>query len=182
LTSLPVGEYSGNKKIDYNGIHREEGTMDAFSKKLLARLMAMAVIASLFTGLVMTGTAGGQPPTCPLDEDFSGGVPPSGWTTDDWVPSGTNWAGGTSPEAELIWYEINGDYAYLDSQPVDTTGMWGLTLEFKSFIDYWEYGSCNFACRVYTRVLAPAATPSISARTSALPRRCALSSVAITLT
>jgi hypothetical protein len=91
---------------------------------------------------------------CPLDEDFSGGVPPSGWTqeeAEEWNQSFTNNAGGTSPEASLFWNDISGDYAYLDSKPVDTTGMSSLTLEFKSFIDYFMGGGCDFDCRVLTR-------------------------------
>ena len=127
-------------------------TMDVSSRKLLVRLMAMAVIASLFTGLVMTGIAGGQPPTCPLDEDFSGPWLPSGWTQEqagEWNQSFTNSAGGTSPEALLSYYAgIYGDYAYLDSKPVDTTGASSLTLEFKSFIDDFSGG---YYCTVYTR-------------------------------
>ncbi len=87
--------------------------------------------------------------TCPLDEGFSSWLP-SGWTTDNWTQSFTNYAGGTSPEAVLDWNNIYGDYAYLDSKPVDTTGAPCLTLEFKSFInDYC--GSGNYTCRVYTR-------------------------------
>jgi hypothetical protein len=147
-------EYSESEEIDYNCIHKEVKTMDALGKKLLARLMAMAVIASLLAGLVMTGIAGGQPPTCSLDEDFSGSWLPSGWTQEqagEWNQNFTNYAGGTSPEARLHWSSITGDYAYLDSKTVYTTGMSSLTLEFKSFIDYWEPGTCNFDCRVYTR-------------------------------
>jgi hypothetical protein len=87
-------------------------------------------------------------PICPLDEDFSGSWPPSGWTEDDWGPPNTNQAGGTPPEAGLYWLNIHGDYAFLDSKPVDTTGMSSLTLEFKSFIDD-SIGGYN--CTVYTR-------------------------------
>ncbi|MFC1969843.1 hypothetical protein ACFLVV_01335 [Chloroflexota bacterium] len=125
--------------------------MGAFGKKLLARLMAIAVIASLFTGFLMAGIVGGQPPPCPLDEDFSSWLPDE-WLTDDWIQSNSSDAGGTSPEAYLGYSNITGDYAYLDSQPVDTTGMSSLTLEFKSFIDDYEgYMSLSYDCRVYTR-------------------------------
>jgi hypothetical protein len=143
-------EYSGNKKIEYNGIHKEVKTMGAFTKKLLASLVAIAAIASLFTGFLLLGTAAGQPPTCPLDEDFSGPWPPSGWTTDDWNQSNTNYAGGTPPEARLAYYNIFGNYAYLDSKSVGTTGASSLTLEFKSFIDDYCFGG-SYDCRVYTR-------------------------------
>jgi hypothetical protein len=92
------------------------------------------------------------PPICPLDEDFSSGCfPPIGWTTDDWAESNTSNAGGTPPEADLGWYAIDGDYSYLDSKPVDTTGAPSLTLEFKSFID--DDPGCLFyyRCEVYIR-------------------------------
>ena len=122
--------------------------MDAFRKKLLPSLVAMAVIASLFTGFLLVGIAGGQPPTCPLDEDFSGSWLPGGWTTDDWDQANSKYAEGSSPEARLAWYNISDDSAYLKSKPVDTTGMSSLTLEFKSFID--DYCSA-YNCTVYTR-------------------------------
>jgi len=121
--------------------------MHAFIKKLLPSLVAVAVIASAFTGLIMTGTVAAQPPTCPLDEDFSSWLP-SGWATDDWYQSDSKNAEGSSPEAWLTWEYISGDYAYLDSKPVDTTGAGSLTLEFKSFIDDYEGG---YYCRVFTR-------------------------------
>jgi len=96
------------------------------------------------------------PRTCLLDEDFSGGFPPSGWATDDWVQWSSNWAGGASPEALLYWEFISGNSAYLNSKPVDTTGMLILALEFKSFIDDYccSEGSpdpdCSSACPSYT--------------------------------
>lgn len=121
--------------------------MDMFAKKLLASLMAIAMIVAVVTGLVMTGTASAQPPACPLDEDFSSWLP-SGWTTDDWSLSNSTLAGGTAPEAEVYWMYVSGNYSYLDSKPVDTSGMLSLTLEFKSHIDHYTGG---FDCRVYTR-------------------------------
>ena len=123
--------------------------MDTFTKKLLATLVAIAMIASVFTALAMTGTTAAQLPTCPLNEDFSGSWLPSGWTTEDWEQSDTNHAGGTSPEACLPWAGI-GLYAYLDSRSVDTAGVSSLTLKFRSSIDdYSGVGSYN--CSVYTR-------------------------------
>ena len=123
--------------------------MDAVAKKLLATLVAMVLVALAFTGFLMTGTVASQPPNCTLDEDFAGSWLPSGWTTDNWDQSDTNYAGGTSPEARLPW-NGTGLYAYLDSKSVDTTGASSLTLEFKSSIDdYSGIGSYN--CSVYTR-------------------------------
>ncbi|MFC1970258.1 hypothetical protein ACFLVV_03450, partial [Chloroflexota bacterium] len=90
-------------------------------------------------------------PYCPLDEDFSGPWPPSGWATDDWSQVDTNNAGGTAPEAWLYWLNITGGYAYLESTPVDTTGAGILRLEFKSEIDD-VFGRYN--CTVQTRANA----------------------------
>jgi len=122
--------------------------MDALTKKLLASLVAIAMIASALTGFVTSETTADQSPTCPFNEDFSGSWLPSGWETDDWDQSDSSYAEGTSPEARLEYGDISGDYAYLDSKPVDTTGMSSLTLEFKSFID--DYRG-DYDCRVYIR-------------------------------
>ena len=122
--------------------------MDALTKKLLVSLVAIAMIASALTGFVTSETTADQSPTCPLDEDFSGSWLPSGWTTDDWDQSDSSNAGGTSPEARLYYNDINYDYAYLDSKPVDTTGASSLMLEFKSFIDDYDG---DYDCRVYIR-------------------------------
>ncbi|MGF3553941.1 MAG: FG-GAP-like repeat-containing protein [Thermoplasmatota archaeon] len=86
-----------------------------------------------------------------LDEDFSGSFPPNGWSQEqsgEWQQNNGNYAGGTPPEAYLPWSYISGDYAYLDSVPVDTIGAPTLTLEFKHYIDYYAY---PFNCRVLTR-------------------------------
>jgi len=123
--------------------------MDAFTKKLLASLVAISMVASAVTAVVMAGSVAAQPPYCPVDEDFAVSWLPNGWTTDDWEQSDTNHAGGTSPEARLLW-SGTGQFAYLDSRSVDTTGASGMTLEFRSFIDdYSGVGSYN--CSVYTR-------------------------------
>jgi hypothetical protein len=93
-------------------------------------------------------------PICPLDEDFSGSWPPSGWTQEDpreWYQSATNSSGGKPPEARLNYFNISGNYAYLDSKPVDTTGAPSLTLEFKSFINDDELSSNPYNCTVCTR-------------------------------
>jgi hypothetical protein len=107
-----------------------------------------------FCDYILLATKGCYGPlTCPLDEDFSGGVPPSGWTQEEpgeWQQSFSNYAGGTSPEALLYWDDISGNYSYLDSKPVDTTGAPCLTLEFKSYIDHYYYYP-YYNCRVLTR-------------------------------
>jgi len=86
-----------------------------------------------------------------LYEDFSGGVPPSGWSQEEageWDQSSTSNAGGTAPEARLYWYNINGDYAYLDSPAINTIGAPTLTLSFKHYISHY---TSSFNCRVYAR-------------------------------
>jgi len=86
-----------------------------------------------------------------LEEDFTSGVPPAGWTQEqagEWNQVSSSYAGGVSPEAELSWYEISGDYAYLQSAAVDTIGAPYLTLEFKSRIDHYD---ATFTCRILAR-------------------------------
>jgi hypothetical protein len=135
--------------MKYKGIHREVKIMDACAKKLLTSVVAILLVASALMGFVMIGRVAAQPPNCPLDEDFSGSWPPSGWTQEaGWTQGSSHEAGGTPPEACLYWYNISGNYSYLDSKPVDTTGASSLTLEFKSFI---IHGRDDFYCRVYTR-------------------------------
>ena len=105
-----------------------------------------------FCDYIVLGAKGACIPgvMCPLDEDFSGAFPPSGWTTDFWEQSNTNSAGGTLPEAWLPFWNTYTypSSAYLESKPVDTTDKSSLTLEFKSFIDDYSGG---YYCRVYTR-------------------------------
>ena len=100
-----------------------------------------------FCDYIILTPEGGSIHECPIDENFSS-WPPSGWKTDDWVQSASNYAGGTPPEARLWWGGIYYSGAYLESKPVDTTDRSSLTLEFKSSISNWEGGSY---CRVYTR-------------------------------
>ncbi|UCD74335.1 MAG: hypothetical protein JSV91_11150 [Phycisphaerales bacterium] len=69
-----------------------------------------------------------------LNEDFDGAFPPSGWTQEqagEWRQTWENDAGGTAPNAHLAYENIIGDFAYLDTPPLDTTGATRLILEFK---------------------------------------------------
>ena len=73
-----------------------------------------------------------------LEEDFAGGVPPAGWTTDaplHWMGSSTNYAGGTVPEAEF--YYLNSDVGdfHLYTGVIDTTGFTALGLKFKEMVN-----------------------------------------------
>jgi len=86
-------------------------------------------------------------------EDFSEGVPPEGWSQDPdnaWVTSYSNYAGETSPEAQLVWYWISDDNAWLKTHQTDTTDADALELEFNSYIDNYVYGGL-FNCSVWIR-------------------------------
>jgi hypothetical protein len=83
-----------------------------------------------------------------IDEDFSGGVPPAGWTEQDageWVSYNGNLAGGTAPEADLYQGNIVGSGSWMRSPVFDASSMDSLMLEFKSRIN-WNSGAYN--CRV----------------------------------
>jgi hypothetical protein len=73
------------------------------------------------------------------------------WTQEsntEWIQSNSNIAGGVSPEADLPYYNIVGDYAYLMSCPIDTSAQSTLTLSFRSMINDYSGG---YNCYVKTR-------------------------------
>ena len=77
--------------------------------------------------------------------------PPTGWTqeqTDEWRRVTTANAGGKSPEARLYYSYIVGNYAYLQSPAVDTSGDTEMIFEFRSMVDS-NYGGSN--CKVLIR-------------------------------
>ncbi len=82
-------------------------------------------------------------------EQFSGDFAPEGWETDDWKQSDTNRAGGISPEAELDWMEVDGEFANLTTPHINTEGRDELILEFNSHIDIMPDG--EFESRVLIR-------------------------------
>jgi hypothetical protein len=84
-----------------------------------------------------------------LDESFDGSFPPEGWSQEqngEWQLHEGNEAGGPAPEAWLDRDNISGDYAVLDSAPVDTTGASRLVLEFKQRLN-----PSGALCTVYSR-------------------------------
>jgi hypothetical protein len=87
-----------------------------------------------------------------MNEDFAGSTfPPAGWsniggTGDNWVKSVDNYAGGTSPEAVLWYYNNYGGTGALQSPYVDTSSESTLTLTFRSYIYWWGGDSL---CKVY---------------------------------
>ncbi|MBE3123139.1 MAG: choice-of-anchor J domain-containing protein [Thermoplasmata archaeon] len=90
-------------------------------------------------------------------EHFTSTVfPPAGWTqeqTGEWARVTTALAGGVSPEARLYYSYIVGNYAYLQSPAVDTSGTTSLKLEFRSFIDT-NYGGANQKVLIRSSALA----------------------------
>jgi hypothetical protein len=73
-----------------------------------------------------------------IDEDFSGGVPPSGWGTthpSNWGSSATSNAGGVSPEARFSWTPSATAEFRLYTGPMDTTGFTNMDLEFKEYVN-----------------------------------------------
>jgi len=75
-----------------------------------------------------------------LSENFSGGVPPSGWTINDikWGFSNTNYAGGASaPEARFSWTPSTTGNLRLYTFPIDTTGFDECNLTFNHFVNHY---------------------------------------------
>ena len=73
-----------------------------------------------------------------IDEDFSGGVPPSGWGTthpSNWGSSATSNAGGTAPEARFSWTPSATADFRLYTGPMDTSGYTNMNLKFKEYVN-----------------------------------------------
>jgi hypothetical protein len=73
-----------------------------------------------------------------LTEDFSSGVPPTGWTTDaplHWMSSNTNYAGGTAPEAEFYYLNSDTGDFHLYTPAIDTTGWTAALLKYKEDVN-----------------------------------------------
>ncbi|OYT15910.1 MAG: hypothetical protein B7C24_10485, partial [Bacteroidetes bacterium 4572_77] len=82
-------------------------------------------------------------------EDFSGTFPPSEWTfagesTTNWITSETNNAGGSVPEARFYYYPTFTGESKFISPEISTTGMDGVVLEFKQFINHYS-GDVTFS-------------------------------------
>lgn len=172
-SSLPIGDYTEYIVIDSNDLDEEILYVPVNLSVILAHDVGTISINNP-TGNVSHGfytvnatieNFGSQPQTdvivnCTimqgvfdtfLYEDFSGAFPPEGWTqeeSDEWRQHTGSDAGGTSPEAYLYYYYINGDYACLNSKPVNTIGSPSLTLRFNHSISHY---TSTFNCRVLTR-------------------------------
>ena len=85
-----------------------------------------------------------------LEEDFAGGVPPAGWGTNypnNWFSSSTNYAGGTSPEAQFSWTPSSVGEHLLYTGVINTTGFTALLLKFKEYVN--DYNS-DYALKIVT--------------------------------
>jgi len=106
------------------------------------------LILYLFIGIFVFA----QKATVLLTENFSGGVPPAGWTIDDqaaqWSQSSSANAGGTAPEAKLTW--VSGTHTtHLISPVIDLTGLSTVIFSFKHFLD--DYSGSGYTIGVATR-------------------------------
>jgi hypothetical protein len=78
-------------------------------------------------------------------ENFSSGVPPSGWTDEHkavasnygWSTSSSSYSGGTSPEALLPYYCALAEKKFY-SPAIDTTGYTTAQLSFSSYINHYS--------------------------------------------
>ena len=82
-------------------------------------------------------------PVTYIYENFSGGVPPSGWFInglgeENWSSSQTNYAGGSSPEARLNYSPTFIGTSRLVSSPVYSVGATAFNLSFAHYLDLWE--------------------------------------------
>ncbi len=87
-----------------------------------------------------------------FSEDFSDGVPPTGWTIDDmesqWSQSSSENAGGSAPEAKLTY--TNGTHTTrLISPEADLTGVSDVLFSFKHFLN--DYSGSGYTIGVATR-------------------------------
>ena len=77
-----------------------------------------------------------------INEDFSGGFPPTGWAADshadNWHESGTANAGGTAPELVFDWDPRFTATSRFLSPRIDLTGVTNLKVQFKHMIDHYS--------------------------------------------
>lgn len=90
-----------------------------------------------------------------IDEDFSGGVPPTGWniyntgTVGTWSQQATSNAGGTAPECRY-YYGSNGiGTSIIYAGPFDTSGITSMDLQWQNQINDYT-GGTGVACKIQT--------------------------------
>lgn len=100
--------------------------------------------------VMITGTIAGNNL---INEDFSVGVIPTGWTEignviDNWDVVSSNYAGGTAPELEFSWSPSFVGSSYMTSPVLATAGNNLLYLSFRHFVD--NYASSDYSLGVAT--------------------------------
>ncbi len=114
----------------------------------------MKKITFLLAGLIISFSAFAQSQrsTEILTEDFSSGVPPTGWTIDgipaQWSQNSSTNAGGIVPEAKLL-YVSGTNTTRLISPETDLTGATDVIFSFKHFLD--DYSGSGYTIGVATR-------------------------------
>ncbi len=114
----------------------------------------MKRITFLLAGLIISFSAFAQTQrsTELFNEDFSSGVPPTGWTIDNlpgqWSQEASANAGGTAPEAKLL-YVSGTNTTRLISPVTDLTGVTDVLFSFKQFLD--DYSGTGYSIGVATR-------------------------------
>ncbi len=112
----------------------------------------MKKITLLLIGFFLSFSVFSQRGTEFFNEDFSSDVPPTGWTIDglpeQWSQSFTSDAGGTAPEARLLYVNTQGE-TRLISPETDLTGVSSVLFSFKHFLD--DYSATGYTIGVATR-------------------------------
>ena len=112
----------------------------------------MKKITLLLIGFFLSFSVFSQRGTEIFNEDFSSDVPPTGWTIDgmpaQWSQSTTSNAGGTAPEARLLYINAQGT-TRLISPETDLTGVSSVLFSFKHFLD--DYSASGYTIGVATR-------------------------------
>ncbi len=125
-----------------------------YLRELIQKNLSMKKFTFLLVGLLISLSAfsQNQRSTEIFNEDFSSGVPPTGWTIDDmaaqWSQESSANAGGTAPEAQLSW--VSGTHTTrLISPETDLTGVSTVLFSFKHFLN--DYSGSGYTIGVATR-------------------------------
>ena len=98
-------------------------------KKLYTTMILLVAIAYMGSAQVL------------FTEDFSSGVPPTGWSIDDhagnWTQESSSNAGGTAPEAQFSWSPQFNGASYLMCPETNTAGYATLGFSFRHSIDHY---------------------------------------------
>jgi hypothetical protein len=119
-----------------------DGLATTFPVKVTIKNVGQNAVKNFFTyvNIGEVGIGG-----TPLNEGFSSGVPPAGWTDEHksyiyyygWTTSYSQNAGGSSPEAMLPYYYCLAGYRFY-TPPIDTTGYDAAVFSIKSYINHYS--------------------------------------------